>query len=43
MTTSLSPMQRKRMADFSIFFIALTFLYGSGDAFYNRLALLEEK
>jgi hypothetical protein len=43
MTNMLSAMQRKRMADFSIFFIALTILYGCGDAFYERLALLEEK
>jgi len=37
MTNMLSAMQRKRMADFSIFFIALTILYGCGDAFYERL------
>jgi len=31
------------MADFFHFFYCLDLLYGSGDAFYNRLALLEEK
>jgi hypothetical protein len=43
MTATLSAMQRKRMADFSIFIIAVVFLYGCKDEFYKRLALLEEK
>ncbi len=40
---ALSAMQRKRFVDFSIFFIAFVFLYGCGDAFYERLVLLEGK
>jgi hypothetical protein len=43
MNTTLSPMQRKRLVDFSAVFIALAFLYGCGDGFYGRLALLEGK
>ena len=43
MNAALSAMQRKRFVDFSIFFIAFVFLYGCGDAFYERLSLLEEK
>ncbi|MGB7567637.1 MAG: hypothetical protein WBM07_07250 [Chitinivibrionales bacterium] len=43
MNAALSVMQRKRFVDFSIFFIAFVFLYGCGEAFYERLSLLEEK
>ncbi|MFZ2960197.1 MAG: hypothetical protein WA705_25220 [Candidatus Ozemobacteraceae bacterium] len=43
MSCSLSVMHLKKYTDFSAFFIALTFLYGCGNKFYKRLAVLENE